>query len=43
MGVDTQKERPADIVSPTVIAYRLRDGEHVPLIERAVEGAAPVT
>ena len=33
MGVDAEEERPTDIVSPTVIAYRLRDGEHVRLIE----------
>ena len=42
MGVDTQKERTANIVGPAVIAYCLSDGEHVPLIERAVEGTAPV-
>ena len=33
MGVDAEEERPADIVSPAVIAYRLRDGEHMRFIE----------
>src|SRR5512147_453128 len=43
MGVFTHEQRPGYFLHRTIITDRLRDGENVRLVERAVEGAAPMT
>ena len=42
VSVDAQVKRAADVRSPAVVADSLRNGEHVPLVERGIEGRTAV-
>ena len=43
MRVEAEEQRAGDALGAAVIAQGLRDGEHVPLVEGAVEGRATVS
>ena len=42
MGVDAKKKRPGDALGFAVVADGLRDRQHMPFVERAVERRAAV-